>query len=101
MVTLEKLRKIRAKEGEDLKKLSGRLAEKREKAKLKEDIRKIRGAKMRAYTGMDSDAMDKYEKAFKSTVKGTGKALKFGFGTLMSAGAAANEYYGPKRKRRR
>lgn len=100
MVTLEKLKAMRAKEGEALKKLQGRLAEKRQKKKIKADIRKIKGAKLRAYTGMDRDAMDRFGNAFKATgktLKSVGSTLGKG---LLGAGEAAEKYYGRPRRRR-
>lgn len=72
MVTLEQLKQTRKKEAEGYKKISKRLAVKREKRKVQADIRKIRAAKRRGQFGFDSESMERTDRI----MKGTGKVLK-------------------------
>lgn len=106
MVSIEKLKQIRAAEGQKLKQMQGVIKEREQKIKLKEDIRKIRGATMRAKYGTTMETVklfgDAIEKSFKGSMpvlKNTGKAIGKG---MFAIGEAANDYYGaPVKKRKR
>lgn len=104
MPSIEQLMAIREKEGESLKKLQGKLYEKRKKKKIKEDIRKIKSAKLRSLLGFDSKEVDRIGNNFKNAFKGSGKTLKGGLSMLgkgiIGTGEAANKYYSQPRRRK-
>lgn len=98
MPTIERLREIRRIEGESLKKLNVKLSEKKEKKKLKEEIRTLKAAKLRSKFGVSKEGVHKIGSAFKKSFEGSGKQL-WGIGKsvgkgLMGAGMAANQMQG-------
>lgn len=82
-----------------------KLFKKREKGKVKEDIRRIKSAKLRAQLGVSQTDVRQIGDRFKNAFKGTGKVLKksgilIGKG-MLGAGEAANKYYGTNKCKRR
>lgn len=96
-VSIDELKRIRAEEAAKLSKVNEKFDEKQEKRKLKEDIRKIKAAKLRGQLGMTSQNVDNMHKA----TEAAGETLKKLGGTLfkgiLGAGEAVNEMYGGER----
>jgi len=104
MVSLEKLKQIREREGNILKKMGNNLKEKRQKKKIKEDIRKIKSAKLRNKFGIESGNIADIGKNLKSSLKGSGKVLKTSFKLLGALSQSADDYYRynkPKRRKKK
>ena len=98
MVSIEKLMEKRAKEAKKLKGLQAIRKIKEDRKEIKEDIRKIQGAGMRAKYGTTMERVkgisSNFGRAFKGSMpilKASGKAA---VGTLLALGQSANEYYG-------
>lgn len=86
MVTVEELKREREKHADELKAM-GVLDE---KCKIKRDIKRIKGAKLRTRLGLSSAKID-------NLFRGTGKILKKSAGVIgkgiLGAGEAANRMY--------
>lgn len=99
MVSLEKLKQIRAREAKTYKGYAGKIMERQEKFKIKQDISKIKAANLRARFGISSERVEKTGKF----VRGLGSGLKgaaLGTGKLIKAlGESAEEYQKLERKR--
>lgn len=103
MASLEQLKLKRAKEAERYKEVAKRLQLKREKAKVKEDIRNIRAAKLRGKFGFA-----KLKPAVPKLMKGTGTFLKtagkIGAGLmdgLKGLDEGAKDYFGTSDRRKK
>ena len=111
MVSMEQLRERRMKEGEKLKSLQAIRRIKEKKQEIKEEIRKIQGASMRAKYGTTRERVRNIGSSFRSAFKGSTPVLKksgiaLGKG-ILALGQSANEYYGapmakaPKKRTKR
>lgn len=101
MVTIEELRRRREKAALKLMPFAGKVAERKEKQLVKQDIRRIKAARFRGQFRLSKDNVEKAGNIFKGSAKAIlsgGKVLAKG---LMGAGEAANELYGAGRKKKR
>lgn len=99
MPSLAELMRIRKEEGEKLKSYKSKYQKKRKKQEIKEDIRKIRAARLRAQTGVTKERVEQVGGFFSTIGKGLAGGGRAIGGGLMAMGQANNEYYAqPKKK---
>lgn len=103
MVSLEELKQTREREAKTYKGYADKIMERQEKFKIKQDIGKIKAAKLRARFGISSERIEKTGKFMGSLGSGLGSGLKgaaLGTGKLIKAlGESAEEYQKLERKR--
>lgn len=92
MVSLEELKQTREKEAKEYGKYYNRIIENQVKSKIKEDIKKIRAAKLRARFGITNEKLEKTGKFVKGFGSGLGSGLKKMGKLAMALGDSANEY---------
>lgn len=101
MVSLEELKKQMQRESSKFKGVGLKIAERREKQKVKQAIRKIKAARFRGQFGLSKENVESIGKVSKGIGKSILKASKVLAKGAIGAGEAANKYYGVKPKKRR
>ncbi len=101
MTHIEKLKQIREREAKAYGKYASKIIERQEKSKIKEDIKRIRGAKLRARFGITKESVEKTGKFMGGLGSGLKKTV-FSMGKVAKAlGESANEYQKQQEKRLR
>ena len=101
MVTLEQLRKRREHEALKYRGVTSKLAEKREKQVIRQDIRKIKSAAFSGKFGISKERVQQVGSMFKFGGKGLMKAAK-GIGRVaLAVGQSANEYTAQQQRQKK
>jgi len=101
MVNLDKLKQKREEEAQKLKECNEKITERIEGDKIKEDIKKISAARLRAKLGVTKEKIVGKKKDAGKSLKKAGKIFDGLMKGLFAIGQSANEYYAQEQKRLR
>lgn len=98
MTHLERLKELREKEAKVYKGYAGRIIERQEKFKIKQDIKKIKAAGLRARFGITKERVEKTGKFVSGFGKGLGYGIKKMGKVALALGESSKDYYEQREK---